>query len=217
MIKNIYTLFPDFIQNIIKYILFLILYKKNVSYKTISNLWLMDILQKNMIFWEWTYIWKNNFFTWKVSIWKNTFLNSPNTKLNWWENSKVTIGDYCSISWNVSIISRNAHNPKNITTSSKVKWVKDIGKDVNIWNDVWIGCNATILPWVNIGNGAIIWAWSVVTKDVPEFTIYAWNPARFIRARFDDKQISELNKLKYWEWEKQKIEKELETFHNKNI
>ena len=54
---------------------------------------------------------------------------------------------------------------------------------VNIGNDVWIGARVTILPGVKIGNGAIIGAGSVVTKDVPDFAIVGGNPARVIKYR----------------------------------
>ena len=71
--------------------------------------------------------------------------------------------------------------------------------DTVIGNDVWIGQNATILPGVHIGDGAIIGLNSVVSSNIPPYTIAAGNPARVIRKRFDDELIDLLLKLKWWD------------------
>ncbi|MBO7520219.1 MAG: CatB-related O-acetyltransferase, partial [Clostridia bacterium] len=68
-----------------------------------------------------------------------------------------------------------------------------------IGNDVWIGQNAVILPGVNIGDGAIIGANSVVGSDVEPYTVVAGNPARMIRKRFDDELIDLMLKFKWWD------------------
>lgn len=79
--------------------------------------------------------------------------------------------------------------------------------DTVIWNDVRIGQNATILPWVHIGNWAIIGLNSVVWSDVSPYTIVAWNPARLIRKRFDDELINLMEKLQWWNREIEEINK----------
>mgnify|MGYP004660959335 CR=1 FL=1 len=71
--------------------------------------------------------------------------------------------------------------------------------DTVVGNDVWIGQNSTILPGVHIGDGAIIGLNSVVTRDVPPYTIVAGNPAKAVRKRFDDELIDLLLKLKWWD------------------
>ena len=71
--------------------------------------------------------------------------------------------------------------------------------DTIIGNDVWIGQNATILPGVHIGDGAIIGASSVVTRHVPPYTIAAGNPAREIRNRFDEELTALLLEWKWWD------------------
>ena len=73
--------------------------------------------------------------------------------------------------------------------SVKAKFSKHERKKYNtvIGHDVWIGQNIRIKQGVNIGTGAIIGMGSIVTKDVPPYNIYAGNPAKFIRKRFDDK------------------------------
>ena len=68
-----------------------------------------------------------------------------------------------------------------------------------IGNDVWIGYEAVIMAGVHIGNGAIIAARAVVTKDVPPYTIVGGVPARPIRKRFDEEVIQELETLQWWE------------------
>ena len=82
---------------------------------------------------------------------------------------------------------------------------------VRIGSDVWIGANVTIRPGIKIGDGAIIGANSVVTEDVPPFSIYAGCPAKFKRHRFSESEIEKLQKVKWWEkddeWIKNNISK----------
>lgn len=77
--------------------------------------------------------------------------------------------------------------------------------DTVIGNDVWIGREATIMPGVTIGDGAVIGAHSVVTKDVDPYAIVAGNPARIIRRRFNDADIARLLAAKWWDWPIEKI------------
>jgi len=67
------------------------------------------------------------------------------------------------------------------------------------------GHNATIMPGVNVGDGAIIATNAVVTKDVPPFSIVGGNPAKLIRYRFDEETIDILNTIKWWDWKIEKI------------
>jgi phosphonate metabolism protein (transferase hexapeptide repeat family) len=71
---------------------------------------------------------------------------------------------------------------------------------VRIGHDVWIGHGAIILPGRTIGTGAVIAAGAIVTKDVPEYTIVAGNPAQPIRRRFPEDIASQLKKLAWWDW-----------------
>lgn len=70
--------------------------------------------------------------------------------------------------------------------------------DTVIGNDVWIGQNATIMPGVHIGNGAIVGTNSTVASDIPPYSIAVGNPARVIRKRFDDETIDLLEQLQWW-------------------
>ena len=77
--------------------------------------------------------------------------------------------------------------------------------DIVIGNDVWIGYEALIMAGVHIGNGAIIAARAVVTKDVPPYTIVGGVPAKPIRKRFTDDTIQKMEALKWWDWSYEKI------------
>lgn len=76
-----------------------------------------------------------------------------------------------------------------------------------VGNDVWIGHEATIMPGVTIGDGAIIATKSVVTKDVEPYTIVGGNPAKMIKKRFDESTIEKLLNLKWWNWDISKVTK----------
>ena len=116
----------------------------------------------------------------KLVVGKHTYIGENNNiRL---ADAMVTIGDHCMISQQVSIISTNHLIPgrDKITALSGL----DLRKaGVEIGNDVWIGCNAVILPGVRIGNGAVIGAGSVVTGDIPEYAIALGNPARIVKSR----------------------------------
>ena len=127
------------------------------------------------------------------------------------------IGSFCSIANGVTI-GGGMHPSEWVSTSPvffserdsvKAKFSKHERKKVQntvIGHDVWIGQNVIIKQGVNIGTGAIIGMGSIVTKDVPPYNIYAGNPAKFIRKRFDDKVIDSLLKSEWWHMEEIKLE-----------
>lgn len=81
-----------------------------------------------------------------------------------------------------------------------------------IGNDVWIGSHCLIRGGVSISDGAVIGMGSVVTHDVGAYEIWAGNPARLIRKRFDADRIAKLMEIKWWEWEDERIERYAEDF-----
>lgn len=120
------------------------------------------------------------------------------------------IGAFCSISWNVSIGGAN-HDYRRITTHSFL-YSDDFGlkpagcsgyerfaDQCCIENDVWIGCGASVLRNVTVGDGAVIAAGAVVTDNVAPYTIVAGVPAKPIRRRFDDDICEELLRCRWWE------------------
>ena len=89
--------------------------------------------------------------------------------------------------------------------------------DTVIGNDVWIGQNATILPVVHIGDGAIIGLGSIVGQDVEPYTIVAGNPARPIRKRFDAEMIELLLRLQWWDKDINEIQQLIPLLTDSNI
>jgi acetyltransferase-like isoleucine patch superfamily enzyme len=77
--------------------------------------------------------------------------------------------------------------------------------DILIGNDVWIGKHAKIFSGVTVGHGAVIGAHTIVTKDVPPYTIFAGNPGQVKRKRFSDEDIEFLLELNWWDWDVEKI------------
>lgn len=89
--------------------------------------------------------------------------------------------------------------------------------DTVIGNDVWIGYDALIMPGVHIGDGAIIAARAVVTGDVSPYTVVGGNPARQLRARFPADVVAALLEIAWWEWDAEKITRNLEAIIGADI
>ena len=110
----------------------------------------------------------------------------------------LKIGNYCSIADNVYFLLSADHNTKTISTYPFKGMLQNGGfeglskGDICVDDDVWIGYGATILSGVHIGQGAIVAACSVVTKDVPPYAIVGGNPARIIKYRFSPDFINKL-------------------------
>lgn len=136
---------------------------------------------------------------------------------------KLIIGKFCAIAKGVEFIMNGANHrmasattyPFNIFGNGWEKATPALSDlplkwDTVVGNDVWIGQNVTVLPGVHIGDGAIVGANSVVSKDVPPYHIVGGNPAKIIRKRFDDETVSFLLQLKWWDWNAEKIFSNLE-------
>jgi len=129
----------------------------------------------------------------------------------------TNIGKYCAISWDVSI-NATSHPYANPSVSA-FAYVPNMGhfvtkkidktEQVNIKNDVWIGANSVIMPGVTIGNGVIIGASAVVTKDVPDYAIVAGVPAKIIKYRFEKTLINELLLLEWWDLDRNLIKENI--------
>lgn len=139
----------------------------------------------------------------------------------YWGNSseKLLIGNYVSISSNVSFLLGGNHNIDTLSTYPfKVKTLKENTEawtkgEVKIEDDVWIGMNATILSGVVIGQGSIIASNSVVTKSIPPYSIVAGNPSRIVRKRFNDKTIEKLIEMDFSLLDKELIEKNIDMLY----
>lgn len=133
---------------------------------------------------------------------------------------KLIIGNFVQIAHGVQIITSSANHqmdgfstyPFNIfgepwSSSYEAKWPNK--GDTIIGNDVWIGHEALIMPAVSIGHGSIIASRSVVTKDIPPYTIVGGNPAKIIRKRFEEETILDLLEIKWWDWPIEVINKNI--------
>ncbi|MEL6134029.1 MAG: CatB-related O-acetyltransferase [Bacteroidota bacterium] len=132
---------------------------------------------------------------------------------------RLIIGKYCMIASDVTFIMNGANHLQEAVSTYPFAifggdWSHAMdGKtyptkgDTRIGNDVWIGFGATIMPGVEIGDGAIIATKAVVTKDVPPYTIVGGSPAQPIRKRFSEPDIETLLAIKWWDWPVEKITK----------
>ena len=143
---------------------------------------------------------------------------------------KLIIGKFCAIAKDVTFIMNGAnHQSTGFSTYPFFifgnGWEKSAPQpgdlpfkgNTEIGNDVWIGFNATIMPGVKIGNGAIIASKSVVTNDVPAYAVVGGNPAKIIKQRFDDKTINALLSIAWWDWSSDKITAHLDAITQNNL
>lgn len=144
---------------------------------------------------------------------------------------KLLIGKFCSIACGANFIFNSAnHTLSSLSTYPFPiffeEWgldVKEIAKawdnkgDIVVGNDVWIGYEAVVLAGVTIGDGAVIGARSVVTKDVPPYTIAGGVPAKTIRKRFNEETIDTLLELRWWDWPRERIARNIAAIQSGNV
>ncbi len=144
---------------------------------------------------------------------------------------KLKIGRYCSIACGSKFLFTSGnHALASLSTYTfpifYEEWgldAKDIcgawdnKGDIIVGNDVWIGFEAVILSGVTIGDGAIIGARAVVTKDVPPYTIVGGVPAKPIRKRFDDRTIEKLLSLRWWDRDETTVKKAIPAIRSGNV
>ena len=142
---------------------------------------------------------------------------------------KLIIGKFCMIASDVKFIMNGAnHLSKSISSFPFAIFGEDWKDAMNgkaypnkgnteIGNDVWIGFNATIMPGIKIGDGAIIASNSTITKDVEPYSIVGGNPAKEIKKRFSKEHIEKLLKIGWWNWDIEKITQNIQNLTNENI
>jgi Acetyltransferase (isoleucine patch superfamily) len=144
---------------------------------------------------------------------------------------QLIIGKYCSIASGIKFLMNASNHKINAFTVYPFKifnvngWgdgsrtVEDITYkgDTIIGNDVWLGYQVTIMPGTKIGNGAIIGTNALVTGEIPPYSIAVGNPAKVKRMRFSDQVIEILEKIKWWDWEPEKIAINLKVLSSDNI
>ena len=142
----------------------------------------------------------------------------------------LEIGSFCAIGPRVELVVEGwSHNVDWISTypfeafSNKWSNAKKIQpylrtkRSLKIGNDVWIGRNVSIMSDVTIGDGAVIGANTMVTKDIPPYSIAVGNSMRILKKRFSDEDIQFLLELKWWDWPDSKINEHLEIINSGNI
>ncbi|WP_459213181.1 CatB-related O-acetyltransferase [Aquimarina rhabdastrellae] len=142
---------------------------------------------------------------------------------------QLIIGKFCMIASDVTFIMNGANHLSEAISAypfaifgngweqaMKDKSYPNKGNTI-IGNDVWIGYNATIMPGVKIGDGAIIATNATVTKDVAPYTIVGGNPAKEIKKRFKQEDIDKLLEIKWWNWEVEKISKYVHLLTSGNV
>ena len=136
---------------------------------------------------------------------------------------RLIIGKFCSIACGAKFLFNSAnHTLKSLSNYTFPLFFEEWGLDkknvTSAWdnkgdiiidNDVWIGYEAVIMAGVHIGDGAVIAARAVVTKDVPPYTIVGGTPARKIRMRFEEEIIVKLQQIQWWNWPVEKIRQSL--------
>lgn len=187
-------------------------------------------LNTNHYFEGWNAIGKNTEISY-TSVGQGTYI-SDNCIIR-----MTTIGRYCSIGNNVQMglgthptkIHVSTH-PAFFSTSKERGFTftqKDTFEELtyidterkyvlSVGNDVWVGSNVIFTDGLHIGNGSIIAAGAVVTKDVPPYAIVGGVPAKIIRYRFTDEEIEKLNSIKWWQWDFAQLKQQSHLFNNIN-
>ena len=144
---------------------------------------------------------------------------------------RLVIGKFCSIACGAKFLFNSAnHTLRSLSTYIFPvlfeEWGLDVERipeawdnrgDIVIGNDVWIGYEAVILAGVTIGDGAVIGARAVVTKDVPPYTIAGGVPARPIRKRFSDETADALLRLQWWDWPLERISEGIQSIQHGDL
>ncbi len=132
---------------------------------------------------------------------------------------KVTVGRYCSVAEGVTVMLGGNHRYDWVTTypftgmheqypeAAHIKGHPRSNGDVQIGNDVWLGRHCVVLSGVTIGDGAIVGAYALVTRDVPPYAIVGGNPAALIRYRFSREHVDRLLKVAWWNWPEETVRK----------
>ena len=144
---------------------------------------------------------------------------------------RLVIGKFCAIAADTRFIMNGAnHDMRGFSTYPfgilgqdwRAAW--DDGSveagfrgDTVVGNDVWFGTEAMVLPGVTIGDGAIVAARAVVSRDVPPYAIVAGNPARVVKMRFDGKTVSRLMAVAWWDWPIDRIMRNIDAIAGADI
>jgi virginiamycin A acetyltransferase len=133
---------------------------------------------------------------------------------------EMSIGSFCSVGNNVTFHCGDNHHTRYLSTyplstilGMKISYSCATGRGILIGSDVWIGEGVRILAGTEIANGAIIGAGSVVRGTVPPYSINIGNPSTTVKYRFNESTIALLLKLRWWDWDIERIKANSEIFN----
>lgn len=146
----------------------------------------------------------------------------------------LSIGSFTHIGRHLTLLSNTRHTPELVSNQLHCLFIGDVSGsvsrekcadiylkhhnarygDIIIGSDVWIGDQVIIKGPVKIGDGAVIGAGCIVTKDVKSFEVVAGVPARHIRFRFSEDKVNALEAIAWWNWSNEKIKNHVELFYN---
>jgi len=166
-----------------------------------------------------------------IHIGEYTYCDSPDAGLSFFDNvlyhypfvgDRLCIGKYCAISRDVQFIMNGANHAldgfstypfhifgKGWEGAAPGPERESCKGDTVVGNDVWIGYGATIMPGVHIGDGAIVAAKALVSRNVPPYAVVAGNPARLVRERFAPEIVRQLLQIAWWDWPADKVTRNL--------
>ncbi|MGH3426277.1 MAG: CatB-related O-acetyltransferase [Mycobacteriales bacterium] len=132
-------------------------------------------------------------------------------------SANIGMGRYCAVGDGVRMISSNHATDR---ANLQIRLQKRLGfgdldtarGPIEVGNNVWIGDAAILLSGVTVGDGAVIAAGAVVTRDVPAFAVVAGSPARVTRMRFGDEEIARLSDLAWWNWSEEEMRENRDLF-----
>lgn len=175
---------------------------------------------------------KNTVHNPQIEIGDYTYYDDPEDSENFERNvlylypfidDKLIIGKFCAIATGVKFIMNGANHKisgfstypfqifgngwERVTPQNEEFPQKG---DTVVGHDVWLGYQSMVMPGVHIGHGAIVATGSLVVKDVEPYTVVGGNPARYIKHRFDQNTIDELLAIAWWDWDIEKISRNLE-------
>lgn len=148
------------------------------------------------------------------------------------EVDKLIVGKFCSIATGVKFMmgGNQGHNYRWIASyplddfesglnnfESGPSKSFELKGDTVIGNDVWLGAESMIMPGIHIGDGAVVGARALVTKNIGPYEIWGGNPARLIKKRFSDEDVCKLLQIKWWNWDESTLRKNLSLLQSNDI